>query len=88
MRPVSDTKDFFLATQGVVTTGNIIHIEDIFGGIDPDEGPLNIEITIEGIKNPNSAMPAGDLIITTLLGEYFVDTGRSDGSFTPVAGVI
>ena len=33
-------------------------------------------------------MPAGDLIITTLLGEYYVDTGRSDGTFTPEAGKI
>ena len=88
MRPVGDTADFFLANTGTVITGNIIHIEDIFGGIDPEKGPLAIEITIEGITNPNSAMPAGDLIITTLLGEYFVDTGRSDGTFTPIAGKI
>ena len=81
--PIKKTGDFFVANSGTVVTGNIIRIDDIFGSVDPPEGSLNIVIRIEGIKNPYSSQPAGNLIITTLLGEYDVDSGESNGSFTP-----
>lgn len=49
VRPGPESKDFVKATYGTVIAGNIIHIENIFGGVDPPTGPLTIEITIFGI---------------------------------------
>ena len=88
VRPGPESKDFVKATYGTVIAGNIIHIENIFGGVDPPTGPLTIEITIFGIQNPYASYPAGNVIISTLLGGYIVDTGESDGSFTPTSGNI
>ena len=88
VNPVKKTGDFFVANTGTVVSGNIIHIDDIFGNNDPAEGPLTIILKIDGIQNPYSSFPAGNLIITTKLGEYDVDRGESDGTFTPEAGII
>ena len=77
-----------MATYGTVIAGNIIFIENIFGGKDPPTGSLEIEITIHGIQNPYSSFPAGNFVISTLLGVDVVDTGVSSGSFTPTAGNI
>ena len=80
------TDDFFVATTGVVQTGNIIIINNIFGSDDPPDGSQTIIITIDGIKNPNSSQPAGNIVITTTLGGYTVDEGESNGTFTPTSG--
>ena len=71
--PMEDTGDFFVATTGTVQIGNIIYISDVFGTRDPAEGPLTFTLKIEGIQNPYSSSPAGNVIITTKLGIYDVD---------------
>ena len=71
--PMKKTGDFFVATTGTVLGGNVIYIYDVFGDTDPAEGSLRITLKIEGIKNPYSSFPAGDVIITTKLGIYDVD---------------
>lgn len=47
-----------------------------------------IELLIEGIQNPYSSQPAGDVTILTYYETDMVDTGTSDGSFTPTSGII
>lgn len=47
-----------------------------------------IELLIEGIQNPYSSRPAGDVTIMTFFEEDMVDSGVSDGSFKPTSGNI
>lgn len=47
---------------------------------------MTIELIIEGIQNPYSSKPAGDVTVITYYEEDMVDQGTSDGSFTPTSG--
>lgn len=49
---------------------------------------MTIELLIEGIQNPYSSRPAGDVTIMTFFEEDMVDSGTSDGSFKPTSGNI
>lgn len=46
------------------------------------------EFLIEGIQNPYSSKPAGDVTVMTFFEEDMVDSGTSDGSFKPTSGAI
>ena len=45
IKPQGDTRNHFLTATGTVQTGNIIKIDNVFGGSDPPEGPLNFVLT-------------------------------------------
>ena len=48
-----------------------------------------IELLIEGIQNPYSSRPAGDVTVMTFYEEDMVDSGTTPrGSFTPTSGAI
>ena len=51
-------------------------------------GSLVIELLIVGIQNPYSSQPAGDFTVLTYYENDMVDSGTSNGSFTPVSGSI
>ena len=86
--PQLPSKDYIVAETGTIVSGNIIKIDNLFGGAQPPAGPMVIELLIEGIQNPYSSKPAGNISIETFYEEDMVDTGTSDGSFTPTSGIM
>ena len=47
-----------------------------------------MKVVFKGIRNPDSSQPAGNFIIKTYYEGFMVDSGVSDGSYTPTSGFI
>lgn len=88
LTPKGDNRKLIISRTGTIIAGNKVKIENIFAGENPPVGAMTIELVIEGIQNPFSSQPAGNAIISTLYETDTVDEGESDGTFTPVSGLI
>ena len=86
--PQGATRDIIVPRKGTIESGNIVEVSNVFGGVKPRDGPLEIELRIEGIQNPYSSRPAGNAFVRTYYEEDMVDEGESDGTFTPISGTI
>ena len=53
--PDEATAAFWVATQGIVVTGNTIKVAGVFGTTDPPTGSLTMTVVFKNIRNPDSS---------------------------------
>ena len=79
----------FSATKATLLGGNVVKIDDVFGGRDlPFKKEILFELKFNSLKNPFSVRPAGPITIATFRGGYKVDEGTSAETYTPTPGLV
>ena len=53
--PDEATSEYWVATQGIVVTGNTIKVAGVFGTTDPPTGSLTMTVVFKNIRNPDSS---------------------------------
>ena len=89
LQPLNSIRVYFAATKGRLTGGNVVKIDDVFGGRDlPFEKEIVFELQFRSLKNPFSVRPAGEIIISTFRGGFMVDRGSTAKTYTPTPGLV
>ena len=84
---VSLSSGFLKVEKGLIQAGNRVFLDDVFGVGDPPEGPLIIMVKFKGLKNPTSALDAGEIKIEAFYRDKLVDMGVGP-TFTPTPGLL
>ena len=86
---MNDIRVYFAATKARLMGGNVVKIDDVYGGRDlPFEKEIVFELQFRSLKNPFSVRPAGEIIISTFRESFMVDRGSLADTYTPTPGLV